>query len=139
MNLEKAWSYALWRLSRQSYLTRNLDKLLERKGAEPEVRKAVIEKLTRLKYLDDEAWAASFVRIKQSQAQGPKKIALLLRSKGLTPPENLGEVDQAEQIKHLLKTRYSKRNLADGKERQKVIAALLRRGFSWDAIQGVIR
>lgn len=139
MNLEKAWSYALWRLSRQSYLTRNLDKLLERKGAEADVRKAVIEKLTRLKYLDDEAWAASFIRIKQSQAQGPKKIALLLRSKGLKPPENLGEVDQEEQIKHLLKTRYSRRDLSDVKERQKVIAALFRRGFSWESIQTILK
>jgi regulatory protein len=137
VNLEKAWSYALWRLSRQSYLTRNLEKLLERKGAEPEVRKAVVEKLTRLKYLDDEAWAASFVRIKQSQAQGPKKIALLLRSKGLKPPENLGEVDQEGQIKHLLKTRYGKRDLTDAQEKQKVIAALFRRGFSWDTIQKI--
>jgi SOS response regulatory protein OraA/RecX len=54
----------------------------------------------------------------------------------------LGQLDgsesQEKHVLHLLKTRYSSRDLTQFKERNKVIASLIRKGFSFSIIRKVI-
>jgi SOS response regulatory protein OraA/RecX len=92
--------------------------------------------LTKLGVLNDKEWAASFARGQTRKKVGPRAIVQKLANKGVRG-ENLKEavedswdpIQQQTMILDLLKTRYSKRDLSDFKERKKVISSLVRRGF----------
>ncbi|MDR1831427.1 MAG: RecX family transcriptional regulator [Fusobacteriaceae bacterium] len=94
---------------------------------------AAVEKVTasflRLGYLDDGAYAEAFIR---AHGYGAKKLAWALRQKGIDPElwtDKIAENKDRElaEIKRLAAKQQ-------GKDRQKVIASLARRGFSLEDI-----
>jgi regulatory protein len=93
--------------------------------------------LVSLGVIDDEAWVASFVR-SQSKRCGLRIIQQKLRAKGISADTSsfAGDSPAAENeaILHLLNTRYRKKDLSQTKEKQKVIASLMRKGFAYQQI-----
>ena len=129
-----AKSYTLKRLAAQSLHSSQLRKLL----AEKRVSQASIDQILQdcRYYLNDDEWVQSFIKTK-SKRYGPRYIIAQLRHKGIDIEESCFGV-QKDQIEHLLKTRYKSRNLGDFKEKQRVIAALMRKGFDFEQILGCI-
>jgi regulatory protein len=139
-------NYALRRLSMQAMLSTALIKALKERLVPERVIEGVIKELVELRFLNDEEWTASFVRIQSSRKMGPRAIAQKLFYKGVKGKElekalenSWGMDDQKSLIMELLQKKYAKRNLEDYKERQKVVAALVRKGFEFPAIQECIR
>lgn len=137
----QAKNYAIRRLSLQGMLSTALARALkDRLVSEKAIREAICE-LTDLGFINDEEWAASFVRSQNNKKVGPRAIAQKLAHKGIRG-ERLEQAlekswDPEEQkmlIKSLLKSKYAKRNLSDFKEKQKVVASLIRRGFDMNII-----
>lgn len=139
--LQRAKSYALNRLAKQNQPSNQLEKSLrDRLVTEPTIAK-IIADCQRLGYLNDEEWMESYIRSQQARHLGPERILLKLREKGISREQALAALDKqddaelrAGRIRHLLTTRYRSRDLADYKERQKVIAALIRKGFSFSEV-----
>jgi regulatory protein len=133
-------SYLLWRLSAKSYHSDMIFKMLEERLVAHATAERVIEEFKKLGYFDDQAWIDNFVR-SQSKRYSNRLILQKLRQKGI-PQECLQEIpiiaDERAAIKHLLNTRYSKKNFQDQKERQKVISALMRKGYKYEDIAFII-
>jgi regulatory protein len=132
---------ALSLLSQRSFFSTELAKKLKDKKCPPEEIPPVIEECRNSGYLNDEELLHTYIRTCLRKKMGPRAIAATLRSKGLdreVVDEALKGVErgpgQQEGIKKLLETRYALRNLQDYKERQKVILALMRKGYDLSAI-----
>lgn len=100
------------------------------------ISERVVEECLKLGYLNDEEWTKSFVRLQSARKLGPRAIAQKLAAKGISKvaaEEALKVSGSKEQqkaaIAKLLSTRYRKRDLSDYKEKRKVVASLIRRGF----------
>lgn len=134
-------NYALRRLSMQAMLSAALAKALKERLVPERVIEGVIKELIELRFLNDEEWTASFVRSQAARKMGPRAIAQKLFHKGVKGKElekalehSWGMDEQKSLIRGLLQKKYAKRNLEDYKERQKVVAALVRKGFEFSAI-----
>lgn len=146
LEYERAKFYAFKSLSARSMHSEQLRKALSDRLVTGTTINRVIDMLIQSGYLKDQEWIDSFVRIQTSRRVGPLQISQKLQSKGVAK-EYIGlalthiktSESQVSSINHLLKTRYKTRNLADFKERQKVAAALFRKGFSFDSIQSALR
>lgn len=140
-----ARSYALRRISKQALPTKSLVRSLERRGISPETIQRVIVDFETHGFLNDLEWSKSFVRTQRAKKVGPRAIAQKLAAKGFGREEIakvVQEDDTAESqsvaIAALLATRYRARDLSDYKERGKVIASLMRRGFDFDEIMRIV-
>ena len=133
--------YALMRLSMKSHSIYELRDQLEQKGMSAGIIEQVIEEFIKQGYLNDQEWVDAFIRGQQSRHTGPRSIQRKLRQKGISEDQireallraGLKE-NQGCQIKKLLTARYKSKDLNDLKQKQKVIAALIRKGFDLDEI-----
>lgn len=140
-----AFAYAIKALSLKSRSSPELQKnLTDRLVAESTAERIVAECISR-GYINDTAWVESFVRCQAARHVGPQAIACKLYAKGI--PTQLAEAaidkicrgSSLKHIEHLLKTRYASRDLSQFKEKQKVIAALMRKGFSFAEISTALK
>lgn len=133
--------YVLRRLASQHYHSCQLHKLLIERLVQKVTIHAIIQECVNWGYLDDQAWIESFMRTHLKRA-GLRCVMAKLQAKGL-PLETVREIakqwqDPEEEklaIQRLLQTRYRSKDLTQPKERQKVIAALMRKGYTFDAIR----
>jgi len=102
---------------------------------EPDIVEQVIEDVKRAGYQDDERYARNYIEFRQGQKSRRQLIQELQFKKGI-PSEVLQKVCQEVELsdeKELIKKQLKKKNYdfsnCDPKERQKLIASLLRRGF----------
>lgn len=136
---------ALRSLARRSYSSFELKKLLlEKEAVEDDIDRILVE-MEGLGYLDDAGWVERFIALQQEKKVGPRTIAMKLREKGIPEVffssflENASGLEvQKEQIVRLLSSRYKNKSLEDFKERGKVFAALVRKGFSFEVIREVL-
>lgn len=138
-------NYVLWRLSTQSYHSEQLGKLLRDRLVQDNMIDRVIQEYREMGFLDDEAWLQGFMRIQQKR-YGLRFILNKLRMKGLSSKtiQNLenewkNSDEESQAIQHLINTRYRSKDLKDFKSRQKVIAALMRKGYGFDQIQTALK
>jgi regulatory protein len=138
--------YLLWRLSTQSYHSELLAKLLRERLVSPQTIERVLNEFAAMGYLDDAAWMQRFMQT-QKKRYGVPLILSKLCAKGFSQEtirqltvewKEEGE-DTIEAIQHLLQTRYRSKDLTHYKEKQQVIAALLRKGYSFDQIRQALR
>ncbi|NGX58323.1 MAG: Regulatory protein RecX [Chlamydiae bacterium] len=137
--------FAVRSLSAKAQHSTELRKKLRDLGASSSAIEQVLSELQRLGYLDDDEWLDFYVRAQISRNLGKYAIQQKLRMKGI-PLDQCEELldryltseSQEEQIKSLLKTKYRHKDLSDPKQKQQVIAALARRGFSWELVQSVL-
>jgi len=125
--------YALKRLAMQGTLSSKLRDLLEERLVSTEVIDKVIEDCQQSGYLNDADWVDAFVRCQKRKRIGPQMIRMKLREKGVKTHVEL-DINERTQIKALLESKYKNRDLKDYKERQKVIASLMRKGYTLSSI-----
>ena len=142
---KRAKGYVIWRLSSQSYHSQQLARLLRERYVSAETIERVLQECQEWGYLDDSAWLASFVARHRQRLSGRALIAKL-RSKGLDAdalqavPELCGDAnDEIAAVQQLLETRYRSKSLTEPASKKKVIASLLRRGYSYELVREAIR
>ena len=121
---------------------------LQKKNAESEIIDVIIQHLYKHKYLNDEAFARSWVRSRAMfRPRGKRMLQIELAQKGIAKElitqvleeENEDVPDEFNQAKNLIAKRVAK---LKGEPRhiiyQKVGAFLARRGFGWDVSKKAI-
>ena len=141
---DQAYQTALRYLERRETSEQGLASYLGRKGFEEAPIAAAIERLVRLGYIDDRRWARLMVREGLRQRRGENWVRQKVRQKkARVTEEELKEwfseeasamgVTPAEEARRYVERRYDtslfKKDFA---ARQKAMAALVRRGYSFD-------
>ncbi len=144
--LEKkcARNFVLRRLAKRSYSSFELSKLLKEHLVAADSVEDVVEGIMREGLVNDKDWIDGFIG-RNLRKEGPKALYLKLKGKGV--PEELiaaslqlheEQSPQGERIRALLESKYRNRDLSSFKERQKVIASLMRKGFEFEEITQAI-
>lgn len=141
----KAKTYAWGRLARKSQPSVELRKHLAHREYSEEIIERVILECQNSGYLDDVAWINAYVKGQISRHQSPRAIAFKLQNKGLprdqiqsTLEELCGEEERAQGIRALIDKKKGKLDLQDRKQRDKLIAGILRKGFKLSEILNII-
>ncbi len=105
---------------------------LKRKDSIASLQNDVIEKLKKLKLVDDEGFAKWYVEQRNTfRPKGRRMLEMELRRKGvkIKPETDLSETELAKRA--LKKKKFM--------EKEKAIRFLASRGFSWETIEDVIK
>ncbi len=142
-DISRAKSRAFWYLDRGALTEKALyDKLKKAKFSERAIA-AVIARLIELKMLDDRRYAQNFAERCESSNISKRETVFKLINKGV-PVDLAKEVvedlqgSEEEKIKNLIEKKY-KDKLTDKKTKEKVFAALIRKGFSYGAVREVMK
>ena len=135
-----ARDHALLLLSQRPHSRKELRDKLIRKGENADAADAALAWLAEHGYLDDAGYAASVVRHYTQKGYGVQRIRAEFARRGV--PRELWDEALAEAappgdyIERFLRSRLH--NPEDRKEVQKLSAALLRRGYSWEEIRAAL-
>lgn len=137
--------YIFRRLSKRNYSSFELQKLLKDRKCSNENSLKAIEEVQSLGIIKDLEWMEIFVKNQIERKVGPKMIAFKLKNKNV-PKEFIDEnlqrfvsVDRKiDAIERLINIRYQRLDLNDYHQRNKVIAAILRKGFDLEDIFKVL-
>lgn len=132
------------RMLNRAHLSLELEKKLKKKGYSEDVVEKVLFECKRLGYIDDKEWGKAFVRSQQKRHVGPAIIAAKMRAKGMSSEEIEEFIESREEkdvhhIQHLIQTKYRNRDLNSYQEKGKVVASLVRKGFSLDLIREALQ
>jgi regulatory protein len=113
---------------------------------EPVIRK-VIQQLLDYRYLDDPAFARQWARDRIARHRwGPSRLRMELKRKGIAEGrieavvrELLEERNEVSRAADLMGRRLGGRSISDPREYRRSYAYLLRRGYSSEAIEAVLR
>lgn len=138
-------NYVLRRLSSQSYHSYQLKKLLKERLVQSATSERIIEECVNWGYINDQAWIESFMRSRLRRSS-LRSIIPKLQARGL-PSSLIQEIaeqwkdpeQEVEAVRKLLQTKYRSKDLTQPKERQKVIASLLRKGYSFDVVRQALK
>ena len=128
-------------LSRRDHSRLELARKLRQKGAVVEEIEPLLEELESFGYLDDERFCQNFIRYRSGKAWGLSRYRQELQSRGvnsdivnrvLEETEDLNNGIQCEKLQRLIRKEVSR-----GKDKQKIVAAMLRRGFSSQRVRAV--
>ncbi len=117
-------------LSRRAHFTKELREKLRQRGYPLKEIEPLLQQLTELGYLDDKELAKSLIEKLRRKGYGAKVIAYKLFEKAGSLNIEIEESD--EGLERLIQTRYLKDLLEN---REKVIRALLRRGYPYSLIE----
>jgi regulatory protein len=146
---ERAYQHALKLLTGRDYTAVQLGRKLRARDYSEEDMEAALARLTAAGWLDDRRFAERFAEAALASGRffGPR-LRLEMRRRGI-PPELIADAtaqaqdghDEAEELRSLLERRFPGFVFAAAtdRERRRVIGFLQRRGFSADAIRGVMR
>ena len=139
---KQAYSNAIAYLARREYSRKELKQRLLQKEYSYSLVEAVLEKLTQNGYQSDERFTEMFIRSKVSGGDGPFKIKMALREKGIC--ESLAlvvldaqNIDWREQAKKLKEKRFGL-GCESHAELAKQIRYLKNKGYYQDDIQAVV-
>lgn len=142
----RAYEYGLYLLENRSYSYRELyDKLMGAPHAEEDAVLTALEKLTRYGFLNDARYAEQLARhYVEDKKFGLRRAEYEMRHRGLSQTDiddALAEYDSAERISaqllELLQKKYARylTDPDDKKMTEKVTAALVRRGYTYQQIR----
>ncbi len=139
---ERAREAALNLLSYRPRSEREVRRRLQRKGFSEQAIEEAVQRLSRAKLLDDEAFARYWISNReQFRPRGQFALRQELWRKGVPSriiDRLLEEVDEAENAYRAATKRLSRWQRMDPSERQQKLAGYLqRRGFSYDVIREV--
>ena len=141
----QAKKFVVQRLAMKNYSSFELIKALKERSVSKEVIDKIIGEFTKQGYINDDDWIKCFIRRQQQRNLGPQQIAMKLRAKAVPKEQiqkSLEKMDssdsQLQRIQELLEGRFRSKDLTDYKEKQKVFAALARKGFDFEVIQEAI-
>lgn len=138
-----AYKVALDILCRGDCSHRELTDKMRAKGICEQDACAAADRAQAAGYIDDAEHARRFARSRSARgALGPRQIRCRLLGKGIdreTVEEILEELPPARlALQNLVADQYARRNLQDKKEYTRTVNALLRKGYDWEDIQGVL-
>lgn len=139
----RAKSRALWYLDRGDYTEKAMLEKLQKAGFDGQACNEVIDRLKDLGLIDDSRFAERFAEQCARCNISRREAAFKMRMKGL-PADLIDEaldgtgVDEKEQIAALIKKKY-RTKLQSENGVQKVYAALIRRGFSFEAVRRCLK
>ena len=145
----RVYDRAVMMLAARGRASRDLERLLVRKGESPELARKAVERLTAQGFLDDAAFARSFVRSKSSGAGlAKRRLEQELGRKGVdraVVADAIDEVFEEEQVDEsaaaeaLARKRDRSLGNADAQSRRRRLYAFLaRRGYPPDVIATVV-
>lgn len=145
-NFNQALAYAFFLLKYRLRSRRETITRLEKKGYAPEIIKQVVKYLQEQKYLDDSNFTYSYIEYAIAKGWGPRKIDYELKKFGIADSlrqEALGKISYQEQLQQLIEQKlklYRSRNkkTSFAQIRQKVVRALMGRGFSYQEITAML-
>lgn len=139
-------NFCLRKLSQRSYSSYEMEKLLYDQLVSKETVERVISESIQLGYIDDADWIQRFIRRCSGKNMGARAVAQKLQAKGV-PADEIDlplagweeEHPATDRIRELLAAKYSECDFTDERERQKLIARLIRRGFRYEEIKEALR
>ena len=145
----RAYEYGLYLLEKRGYSYRELyDKLMTAPNAQEDAVLAALEKLMRYGFLNDALYAEQLARhFVENKKFGLRRAEYEMRHRGLSQADiddALAEYDDAEKISaqllELLQKKYARylTEPDDRKSTEKVTAALVRRGYTYQQIRYAI-
>lgn len=146
MNKSEVKAFVYKKLSQRGYSSHEMKKLLIKQFVSQELIDHILLECENAGFINDESYLESFIRSGQIKKWGPEHITQKLMLKGFdreTIKLKLQVHDlpneRVTRIQALLQTRYKTRDLTVFKERQKVIASLIRKGFSFEDIHCTLK
>ena len=117
-----------------------IEQKLRQTGYSPETIDMVLYKLEKNDLLNDRVFAGQWAQYRAGQKYGPRRISQELRYKGVSPEETeaalsvIPEEDQLESAVRIAEkaARRGKPGEDPRKARQRILSAVVRRGFDWD-------
>jgi regulatory protein len=145
--LRKALDSAYRHLARSPRSRIEVERRLREKNYPEPIIRQVIQRLEEHRYLDDQAFARQWARDRFTRrGWGPPRLRIELRRKGIAKEsieeslrELFDEQDEESRAAELVALRLKGRGLHDPREYRRSFAYLLRRGYSPDVIQTVLR
>ena len=134
-DIDKAKEKAFSLLSMRQYSRKQLSDML-RERFDEYTSEAVTERIEELGYIDDRKFAASLLEgVVSAKHMSPRAARNYLLSKGISPELTDELIEgyaggETEDIKELFERKYSRYDLTDRDDREKVKASLFRKGFS---------
>jgi len=133
-----------------NYRARSIKEIREKLGEKhipQDIIDEVVEDFTRVGLLDDENFAAAFVRSRMVKKKVSKRYLLMeLKDKGIPEEkakviidDNYGEQSEYQVAHQLLRKKLGKKNLSDSKVKKRVTDFLHRRGFNWELIWDLVK
>ena len=137
----RALNHAVSMLARRACSRKEISDRLKRLRYTEEVAELVVYKLEKEKLLDDAAFCRQWIRYRLSAGYGPSVIRRELRMKGISEDiidsafAGLDEEAEQENALAVARKAWKRTKPTDDirKNRQKVITALVRKGYSWEA------
>lgn len=153
LNSDSLHELALTYVGRFATTRAKLARYLQRKvrergwdgGGEPQVE-AIVERLARLGYVDDAAYALSKSRALTGRGYGPRRVRQSLRAAGVGEDDcrPAGELAQAERVEAALRFARRRRigpfagHSVERDEREKALAAMLRAGHAFSLSKAIL-
>ncbi len=145
--LKKALDAAYRHLARSPRSRYEVEQRLREKNHSETIIPQVIQKLESYGYLDDQAFARQWTRDRVTRRYwGPSRLRAELQRKGVAKEwietairELFDEKDESALAMELVVQRLKGRGLRDPREYRRTFAYLLRRGYSPEVIQPVLR
>ena len=141
--IKDAKKQALSILERRDKTVKELTDKLTEDGYPSSVVNEAIEYVISYHYLDDMRYAENYIRYHKTQ-KSKTAVKMYLKDKGIdadtidTAIENEYDNDEKEMIKELLEKRHYNHETADYKEKNKMLAYCMRRGFAFEDIKSLL-
>lgn len=138
--IKMGWNYALKVLSRRALFCSQLREKLEKRFLSEEAIDAVLEKVKRYGFVNDEELLRASVTSAFTRGRGPKRVLYDLMRKSKLPKEMINKeiVKQMPFDLCVDKARKLAKRYKMPEQKKRAIAFLLRRGFSYDVVQKVL-
>ena len=138
MTAEETRKKALSLLERRDYGSEELCAKLVEKGVEPDEARAAVRYMVRVGFIDDERYAAMVVRHYAAKGYGVGRVREELRRRKLDRElwdAALAELPEPDETVDALLRAKLRGKAADRDTIRKAGAALMRRGFTWEAVK----
>lgn len=138
MTAEETRKKALSLLERRDYGSEELCAKLVEKGAEPDEARAAVRYMVRVGFIDDERYAAMVVRHYAAKGYGVGRVREELRRRKLDRKlwdAALAELPEPDETVDAQLRAKLRGKAADRDTIRKAGAALVRRGFTWEAVK----
>lgn len=138
MTPEETRKKALALLDRRDYGSEELCAKLIEKGAEPDEARAAVRYMIRVGFIDDERYAAMVARHYAAKGYGAGRVREELRRRKLDRElwdAALAELPEPDETVDALLRAKLRGKAADRDTVRKSGAALVRRGFTWEAVR----
>ena len=140
--MRKLRDYALYLLNRRDHSARELQDKCLAKGYDPEEVQALIREFRECRWLDDARFARSYIGSLIRAKKSRRQIEESLRRRGIDPEDSGSALEEAysRELEEELINRHIDRYLRSSRppEREKIIARLVSRGFSFGAVKNCL-